>query len=74
MLGQIKASSKLKDLAMIIEQLNVSFDEELIKKLEQERLILEDKVERARYGYIVSRKEYYQKLMKDMEEFSVTMT
>jgi len=35
-----------------------------------ERNILEDKVDRARYGYIVTRKEYYRELIKEMEELT----
>lgn len=32
-----------------------------------ERNILEDKIERARYCYVVTRKQYYQDLIKEME-------
>lgn len=37
-------------------------------------MVLDDKVERARYGFIVSRKEYYDKLIKEMEGFSMTLS
>lgn len=52
----------------------MQFDEELLKRLEMEKSILEDKVERARYGFIVSRKEYYRKLIKEMEEFTINLS
>ena len=39
-----------------------------------EKTILDDKVERARYGYIVSRKEYYRKLIKEMEDFTINLS
>ena len=32
---------------------------------------MEDKVDKARYGYIVSRKQYYGDLIKEMEGFNV---
>jgi hypothetical protein len=38
-----------------------------------EKSILDDKVERARYGYIVSRKDYYRQLIKEMEDFSINL-
>ena len=38
-----------------------------------EKSILDDKVDRARYGYIVSRKDYYNKLIKEMEDFGVNL-
>lgn len=53
-----------------MESLHLDFDEELLRRLENERLVLDDKVERARYGFIVTRKEYYEKLIKEMEGFS----
>lgn len=49
----------------------MQFDEELLQRLETERNVLDDKVERARYGYIVTRKQYYNELIKQMEEFSI---
>lgn len=52
----------------------MQFDEELLKKLEMEKTVLDDKVDRARFGYIVSRKEYYQQLIKEMEDFSVNLS
>ncbi len=72
-LSQVKASSKLKELASLIETMTVQFDEELLQKLETERNVLDDKVERARYGYIVTRKQYYNELIKQMEEFSINI-
>ena len=42
-----------------------------MQRLESERTILEDKVEKARYGYIVSRKQYYGDLIKEMEGFNI---
>lgn len=73
-LTQVKASLKLKDLASLIESLHLQFDEELLKKLENEKFILDDKVDRARYGYIVTRKDYYKQLIKEMEEFSFNLS
>ena len=70
-LQQVKQSTKLKELASLIETLQAQFDEELLQRLESERTILEDKVEKARYGYIVSRKQYYNDLIKEMEGFNV---
>ena len=43
----------------MIESLNSEFDDDLLTRLEQEKIILDDKVERARFGYVVSRKQYY---------------
>ena len=39
--------------------------------MEAERTVLEDKVDKARYGYIVSRKQYYNDLIKEMEGFNI---
>lgn len=64
LLMQIKSSSKLKDIAVTIESLNSQFDDDLMEQLEQEKGILEDKVERARYGFIVVRRDYYNKLIE----------
>lgn len=58
----------------MIETLNIQFDEELLHRLEVERNVLDDKVERARYGYIVHRKQYYLDLIKEMEGFSVELS
>lgn len=49
-------------------------DDELLNKLEQERIILEDKVEHIRYGYIVTRKEYYRNLIIEMEELNLKLS
>lgn len=69
-LTQVKSCTKLKDLASLIETLTAQFDEELLQRLETERNVLDDKVDRARYGYIVTRKQYYNDLIKEMEDFS----
>lgn len=45
-----------------------------MKKLETEKNILEDKVERVRYGYIVVRKNYYNELIKQMDDFSINIS
>ncbi len=58
----------------MIEALQVQFDEELLMRLESERTILDDKVDRARYGYIVTRKQYYNNLIKEMEGFNVKIS
>jgi hypothetical protein len=42
--------------------------------LETEKNILEDKVERARYGYIVTRKDYYKQLIQEMDDFSINIS
>ena len=42
--------------------------------MESERTILEDKVDKARYGYIVTRKQYYNDLIKEMEGFNVKIS
>lgn len=55
----------------MIETLQAQFDEELLQRLEVERNVLDDKVERARYGYIVTRKQYYKDLIKEMEGFNI---
>jgi hypothetical protein len=52
----------------------VQFDEELLNKLEMERTIVDDKVATARYAYIVTRKEYYRKLIKEMEDLNFKIT
>ena len=57
----------------MIEEVEIQIDEELLKRLEMEKGVLEDKVDRARYGYIVTRKEYYNKLIKEMEDFSINL-
>lgn len=35
--------------------------------------MIDDKVETARYGYIVSRKDYYLDLIREMEELNLTI-
>ena len=52
----------------------MEFDEDLLKRLESEKLVLDEKVDRARYGYIVSRRDYYSHLIEEMEQFTVKMT
>ena len=39
-----------------------------------ERTIIEDKVSSARYAYIMTRKEYYRKLIKEMEDLNFKIT
>lgn len=58
----------------MIETLNAQFDEELLHRLEVERNVLDDKVDRARFGYIVSRKQYYKDLIKEMEGFNIQLS
>ena len=58
----------------MIESLHVQFNEELLKKLETEKNILEDKVDRVRYGYIVARKNYYNDLINEMDDFSINIS
>ena len=67
LLMQIKSSAKLKDIAITIESLTSQFDEDLMEQLEQEKGILDEKVDRARYGYIVVRRDYYKDLVEQME-------
>lgn len=55
----------------MIEQLTAQFDEELLQRLENEKNVLDDKVDKARYGFIVTRKEYYNDLIKEMEGFTI---
>jgi len=64
LLMQIKSSAKLKDIAITIESLTSQFDEDLMEQLEQEKGILDEKVDRARYGYIVVRRDYYKDLVE----------
>lgn len=54
--------------------MNNQFDEEFLERLTIERDILEDKIEKARFGYIVSRKQYYRGLIKEMEELNVKLS
>jgi hypothetical protein len=58
----------------MIDSLHAQFDEELLHRLETERNVLDDKVDKARYGYIVTRKQYYNDLIKEMEGFNVQLT
>jgi len=44
-----------------------------LEKLEQEKLILDERVDNSRYGYIVTRKDYYQSLIKKMEDLSLQL-
>jgi hypothetical protein len=41
--------------------------------LEQEKLTLDERVDNARYGYIVTRKEYYKELIDKMSDLSLQM-
>jgi hypothetical protein len=45
-----------------------------LQRLESERNILDDKVDKARYGYIVSRKQYFNDLIKEMEGFNIKIS
>lgn len=67
----MKQSEQIKVLANTIDTLQESFDEEILEKLEQEKLILDERVDNSRYGYIVTRKDYYQSLIKKMEDLSL---
>lgn len=73
LLQQVKSSNTLKELQNLVDTLTASFDEELLQRLEDERDVLDDKIDKARYGYIVTRKQYYKDLIKEMEQFSITM-
>lgn len=56
LLQQVKSSNTLKELQSLIDTLTAQFDEELLERLENERDVLDDKIDKARYGYIVTRK------------------
>ena len=58
----------------MIETLQAQFDEELLHRLEVERGVLDDKVHSKRYAYIVIRKQYYEDLIKEMEDFNIQLT
>ena len=70
---QIRSSAKLKNLSDIIDKLQVHLDEEQLKQLNSEKLLLEEKVDRARFGFVVNKKDYYQTLIEEMQGFSTTL-
>ena len=73
-MSQLRSCTKLKDIVDILETFTLDFDEELLMKLEETKNVLEDRVGQARYGYIVSRKEHYNQLIKQMEDFNIKLS
>lgn len=69
--NQVKNQQRIKELTTSMSELQGQFvEDELWEKLENEKNIIDEKVDHARYAFIVTRKEYYRSLVREMEELN----
>ena len=65
---KIKESDTLRALAQLISQVNEEYDESLFELIEEEKKVLDDKIEKSKFAFLVLKQGFYKQLCEAMRE------